>query len=164
MITRKNQKALSSQEWADLIDAVNQTHGVGAKAPAYRSFVKVHERAMNPTDMQGMSWAVHTMEPMMRGRNFLSWHRQFVRPGVAAPKGPPCGDYSVLGRRDGPQYPQTAGRRRAASELEGQPRLACEFAAPQIRCDSAQRLRHFHGLPGGYRGRGARKRSQRCRR
>ncbi len=33
---------------------------------------------MNPTDMQGMSWGVHTMGPMMRGRNFLSWHRQFV--------------------------------------------------------------------------------------
>ena len=79
MITRKNQKALSSQEWADLIDAVNQTHGVGAKAPAYRSFVKVHERAMNSADMEGMSWGVHTMGPMMRGRNFLSWHRQFVR-------------------------------------------------------------------------------------
>lgn len=78
MVVRKNQKALSAQEWTDFIDAINQTHGVAAKAPAYRAFVKVHERAMNPTDMQGMSWGVHTMGPMMRGRNFLSWHRQFV--------------------------------------------------------------------------------------
>jgi hypothetical protein len=61
MITRRNQRTLSSQEWTDLIDAVNQTHGVGAAASAYRAFVKVHERAMNPTDMQGMSWGVHTM-------------------------------------------------------------------------------------------------------
>ena len=79
MIIRKNQKSLSSQEWADLIDAINKTHGVGAAAPAYRTFVKIHERAMNPTDMQGMAWGVHTMSPTMRGRNFLSWHRQFVR-------------------------------------------------------------------------------------
>jgi tyrosinase len=78
MVTRKNQKALTAQEWSDFVDAINQTHGVSASAPAYRVFVKVHERAMNPTDMQGMSWGVHTMGPMMRGRNFLSWHRQFV--------------------------------------------------------------------------------------
>lgn len=95
MVTRKNQKAMTPQEWADFIDAINQTHGVAAQAPAYRAFVKVHERAMNPTDMQGMSWGVHTMGPMMRGRNFLSWHRQFVlrmerrlqkvHPGVTIP-------------------------------------------------------------------------------
>jgi hypothetical protein len=78
MVTRKNQNALSAKEWTDFIDAINQTHGVAATPPAYRTFVKVHERAMNPTDMQGMSWGVHTMGPMMRGRNFLSWHRQFV--------------------------------------------------------------------------------------
>jgi len=78
MIQRKNQNALSSAEWDDLIDALDRTHGVPAAAPRYRDFVKVHSRAMNPTDMVGMSWGVHTMGTMMRGRNFLSWHRRFV--------------------------------------------------------------------------------------
>src|SRR5439155_3839038 len=76
--TRKNQKDLTAAEWAQFIDAVNQTHGVSAKSPAYRDFVAVHARAMNPADPVGMSWGVHTMGPMMRGRNFLPWHRRFV--------------------------------------------------------------------------------------
>jgi hypothetical protein len=42
------------------------------------SALLVWRRARRFTDMQGMSWRVHTMGPMMRGRNFLSWHRQFV--------------------------------------------------------------------------------------
>jgi Common central domain of tyrosinase len=75
---RKNQKNLTGQEWADFIDAINKMHGTKAKKPQYRSFVQVHERAMNASDPVGMSWGVHTMGPMMRGRNFLAWHRRFV--------------------------------------------------------------------------------------
>jgi tyrosinase len=77
-IVRKNEKNMSAQEWADFIDAVNQTHGMGIPAPRYRDFVAVHARAMNPSDMVAMSWGVHTMGAMMRGRNFLAWHRRFV--------------------------------------------------------------------------------------
>lgn len=95
MNTRKNQNALTQQEWNDLIDAINQTHGIGHPKPRYSDFVKVHMRAMNPADPAGMSWGVHTMGPMMRGRNFLAWHRRFVlefesrlqkvHPGVTVP-------------------------------------------------------------------------------
>ena len=74
---RKNEKNLTAQEWADFIDAINKTHGMGIAAPRYRDFVAVHVRAMNPSDMEGMSWAVHSMRGMS-GRNFLAWHRHFV--------------------------------------------------------------------------------------
>jgi tyrosinase len=77
MNVRKNQAALTSSEWADLIDAINQMHGVGAPAPAYRDFVSLHVAAM--TSGQGMSWGVHTMKNMGTvGRNFLAWHRQYL--------------------------------------------------------------------------------------
>ena len=78
MRDRKNQKDLKVPEWAAFINAINQTHGVGAKAPAYRDFVAVHARAMNMSDPVGMSWGVHSMGQMMPGRNFLAWHRRFV--------------------------------------------------------------------------------------
>jgi tyrosinase len=78
MRIRKNQKDVKASEWAAFIDAVNKTHGVGAKAPAYRDFVGVHARAMNMGDPVGMSWGVHSMGQMMPGRNFLAWHRRFV--------------------------------------------------------------------------------------
>jgi len=76
---RKNQKHLTQGEWTKLIAAIDQTHGVNAAAPAYRQFVKVHVQAMS---MTGMAWGVHTMsmgDHLMRGRNFLCWHRWFVR-------------------------------------------------------------------------------------
>src|SRR5512135_1715188 len=79
MITRKNQQDLTTKEWDDAIDAINKTHGVKAASPAYRDFVKLHTRAMNVQDAQGMSWAVHTMGPMMPGTNFLAWHRRLLR-------------------------------------------------------------------------------------
>ncbi|PYV09693.1 MAG: hypothetical protein DMG07_22580 [Acidobacteria bacterium] len=79
MILRRDQKNLTNAEWNDLIDAINKTHGVGAPAPRYRDFVRVHVRAMDMSDPAGMSWGVHSMGPMMRGRNFLAWHRHFVR-------------------------------------------------------------------------------------
>ena len=74
--SRKNQKSLTTQEWDDFVDAIDQTHGVAAAPPAYRAFVKVHVKAMLSS---GMSWGVHTMPMMgMRGRNFLAWHRLFL--------------------------------------------------------------------------------------
>ena len=77
MAVRKNQKNLTAQEWTTFIDAVAQTHGLGAAAPAYRAFVNVHRKAMNMADPVGMSWHVHSMGGMP-GTNFLAWHRQFV--------------------------------------------------------------------------------------
>jgi tyrosinase len=76
---RNDQSTLSSNGWSALIDAINALHGVDAAAPAYRDFVAVHVRAMNPLDFEGMSWGVHTMGRMMIGRNFLAWHRQYLR-------------------------------------------------------------------------------------
>jgi tyrosinase len=73
---RKKHSNLTAAEWQAFINAVSALHGVQAGAPAYRDFVKVHATAMS---MQGMSWAVHTMDPTMPGRNFLAWHRWFVR-------------------------------------------------------------------------------------
>ena len=72
---RKNQSQLSKQEWTKLIDAINQLHGVNVTPPAYREFVAVHVKAMSAV---GMAWRVHTMDGMV-GRNFLAWHRQFLR-------------------------------------------------------------------------------------
>ena len=92
--TRKDQSKLSNAEWQALIDAINQLHGVSAARPAYRDFVKLHTDAM--TTARGMTWEVHTMQAMgMVGRNFLAWHRKYVRsfelrlqqavPGVTVP-------------------------------------------------------------------------------
>ncbi len=75
---RKDQSKLSPQEWSQLIDAVDQTHGVHAVAPAYRAFVALHVDAM--TTAVGMSWEVHTMQGMgMVGHKFLAWHRRYLR-------------------------------------------------------------------------------------
>lgn len=89
---RKNQARLTDAEWQQLIDAINQLHGVGARSPAYRDFVAVHTDAM--TTAQGMSWGVHSMNGMI-GWNFLAWHRRYlidfeqrlrqVHPGVTIP-------------------------------------------------------------------------------
>jgi tyrosinase len=73
---RKKHSNLTAAEWQAFVNSVNALHGVQAAAPAYRDFVKVHSTAMS---MQGMSWAVHTMGPTMPGRNFLAWHRWFLR-------------------------------------------------------------------------------------
>ena len=75
---RKDQAQLTKAEWHRLIDAINQLHGVDTKRPAYREFVKLHTDAMTTAD--GMTWEVHTMQSMgMVGRNFLAWHRRYVR-------------------------------------------------------------------------------------
>ena len=39
---RRNQATLTSTEWTALIDAINNMHGVGAAARAYRDFVALH--------------------------------------------------------------------------------------------------------------------------
>jgi len=90
---RQDQSKLNPEEWSKLIDAIDQTHGVAATAPAYRAFVALHVDAM--TTAVGMSWEVHTMQGMMVGRNFLAWHRRYLRslelrlqqvhPGVTLP-------------------------------------------------------------------------------
>jgi tyrosinase len=76
---RKNQKNLSAGEWTSFIAAIDALHGTAAAPPAYRRFVSLHVEAMS---MAGTSWAVHTMTMggrLVRGRNFLAWHRHFVK-------------------------------------------------------------------------------------
>lgn len=76
---RKNQNSLSSNEWDRLIDAINKLHRAEAGGPDYEDFVKVHVKAM--MSAEGMSWRVHTMlhgSTIMRGINFLAWHRQYL--------------------------------------------------------------------------------------
>jgi tyrosinase len=93
--TRRNQRDLSQQDWNRLVVAINALHGVKTKAPAYRAFVNLHVEAMSMTHMA--AWGVHYMGmgPMSNGRNFLTWHRRFLRqielrlqreqPGVVLP-------------------------------------------------------------------------------
>jgi tyrosinase len=76
---RKNQKNLTVAEWNALISAIDAMHGTGASAPAYRRFVTLHVNAMS---MAHMDWSVHTMNmggTLMRGKNFLTWHRRFLK-------------------------------------------------------------------------------------
>src|SRR5438067_2252592 len=75
---RKNQKDLSADERAAFIAAINALHGLNVPTPSYMDFISVHAEAMNHNDPTAMAWGVHTMGPMMPGRNFLPWHRQFV--------------------------------------------------------------------------------------
>lgn len=95
MNIRKNQRDMSSNDWKTFIAAIKAMHGTAAPAPAYRQFVSLHVQAMSAT---GMSWLVHTMNMggmIMRGKNFLCWHRQLlllfearlqrVDPAVAVP-------------------------------------------------------------------------------
>lgn len=76
---RKNQKNMSQAEWATCIAAIRAMHGTAAAAPAYRRFVSVHVAAFQPANM---NWGVHTMRMggmLMRGRNFLAWHRRLLK-------------------------------------------------------------------------------------
>ncbi len=77
---RKNQAKLSKDDWRRFVDATEAIRKPGAKAPRYNDFVSVHGRAMRGKAMH--EWAVHSMVmngSLMRGRNFLAWHRWFVR-------------------------------------------------------------------------------------
>jgi tyrosinase len=80
MGVRKNQKNMTNVEWVAFIAAIDAMHGTAAAAPAYRRFITVHVDAMK---MSHMNWSVHTMQMMdgtfMRGRNFVAWHRRFVK-------------------------------------------------------------------------------------
>ena len=79
MGTRKNQKDMTKTEWNAFIAAVDALHGTSAAAPAYRRFVSLHVDAMS---MANMDWSVHTMRmggPLIRGKNFLTWHRRFLK-------------------------------------------------------------------------------------
>lgn len=79
MGVRKNQKNLTKAEWKALISAIDAMHGTAATAPAYRRFVTLHVDAMSTTHMD---WSVHTMRmggTLMRGKNFLTWHRRFLK-------------------------------------------------------------------------------------
>jgi tyrosinase len=78
MYSRKNQAALSSAEWSDLIAAMEAIHALAVSPPHYQDFVEVHVEAMDITNAEGMSWGVHTMGRRMPGRNFLAWHRLFL--------------------------------------------------------------------------------------
>ena len=75
---RKDQKNMSSAEWTVFINAVDAVHGTNASPPAYRRFVTLHVDAMS---MAHMDWSVHTMRmgsSLIRGKNFLTWHRRFL--------------------------------------------------------------------------------------
>jgi hypothetical protein len=80
---RKNQATLTTAEWNAFIDAINKVNLTSAATPKYSAFYKVHEKAMDMNNPTGLSWGVHTMVMgggmvMADGRNFLSWHRQFI--------------------------------------------------------------------------------------
>lgn len=79
MGVRKNQKNLTKSDWKALIAAIDAMHGTAALAPAYRRFVTLHVDAMSMTHMD---WSVHSMRmggSLMRGKNFLTWHRRFLK-------------------------------------------------------------------------------------
>lgn len=79
MNIRKNHAALTKAEWQALIAAIDAMHGSAAPAPAYRSFVALHVDAMSGAHMD---WSVHSMSMgghLMRGKNFLAWHRRFLK-------------------------------------------------------------------------------------
>jgi tyrosinase len=110
--TRKNQAALTNQEWQKFIAALAALRGMGNPKPRYGTFVDVHVRAMS---MGGMSWGVHTMPQMgMVGRNFLAWHRRYilrfeqqlqkVDPDVALPYWDPIANPSLPARLNTPAF------------------------------------------------------------
>ena len=74
---RKDQRDLIASDWQRLISAMEAIHQIGVPSPTYLEFIKVHIRAMNPNDSEGMSWHVHSMG-RMNGYNFLSWHRYLL--------------------------------------------------------------------------------------
>lgn len=76
---RKNQKNLTTTEWKAFVAAIDAMHGTAAASPAYRRFVTLHVDAMSAAHMD---WSVHTMRMggmLMRGKNFLTWHRRFLK-------------------------------------------------------------------------------------
>lgn len=75
---RRNQRNWSQGDWTGLLAAIDAMHGIKAKAPAYRAFVNLHVQAMSMSHMS--TWGVHYMGGAMSdGRNFLVWHRRYLR-------------------------------------------------------------------------------------
>ena len=72
---RKNQKNLTATEWARFIHAIEGLAETGIPAPRYQDFVEIHRLSMDT--MAGMMWGAHTM-PGHDGRNFLTWHREYL--------------------------------------------------------------------------------------
>ena len=72
---RKNQKNLTAAEWARFIHAIEGLAETGIPAPRYQDFVEIHRLSMDT--MAGMMWGAHTM-PGHDGRNFLTWHREYL--------------------------------------------------------------------------------------
>ena len=73
---RKSHRRLNPGEWKALIGAIDAVRSPGAIQPSYQDFVKVHVDAMEGPGMH--TWGVHSMAGM-RGRNFLAWHRWYLR-------------------------------------------------------------------------------------
>jgi hypothetical protein len=73
---RKSHAQLSRGEWDALIAAIDAIRKPSATRPRYKDFVQVHVDGMEGPGMH--TWGVHSM-PGMRGRNFLAWHRWYLR-------------------------------------------------------------------------------------
>ncbi len=73
---RKNQSQLTRNEWDRFIGAIDAIRRRGASSPTYKDFVDVHVEAMEGRGMH--TWGVHSMAGM-EGRNFLAWHRWYLR-------------------------------------------------------------------------------------
>ena len=67
---RKNQKNLTPTEWQRFIHAIEALAASGMPSPTYHEFVQIHIDAMDTA--AGMMWGAHG------GRNFLSWHREYL--------------------------------------------------------------------------------------
>lgn len=72
---RKNQKNLTTTEWARFVNAIEALARSGVPSPTYQDFVEIHRRSMET--MAGMAWGAHTMSGH-DGRNFLTWHREYL--------------------------------------------------------------------------------------
>lgn len=67
---RKNQKNLSSLEWARFIYAIEAIADSDTPMPNFQDYVQIHIQAM--TTATGNSWGAHG------GNNFLTWHREYL--------------------------------------------------------------------------------------
>jgi hypothetical protein len=89
---RRSHRKLAKGDWDALIAAIDAIRKPSAAKPRYQDFVAIHVKAMDGAGMH--TWGVHSM-PGMPGRNFLPWHRWYLRefeqrlqqedPGVTVP-------------------------------------------------------------------------------
>jgi tyrosinase len=80
--TRRNQRDLSPEDWATLLDAVDRLAADGQRDASdrdgvanYQDFVLAHHRAL--ATPPGLNWGVHAAR-RGDGRNFLPWHRRLL--------------------------------------------------------------------------------------